>query len=59
MENITMTKEGNTLIVKIDLAKNMGPSRTGKTMVIASTQGNISVPGDPAIKLGVNCYKTR
>ena len=44
MKNIEMTVEGETLTVKIDLSKDFGPSKSGKTIIIASTEGNVSVP---------------
>jgi hypothetical protein len=44
MKNIEMTVEGETLIIKVDLSKDFGPSKSGKTIIIASTEGNVSVP---------------
>lgn len=57
MQNIEMKLEGNILTVKMDVSKSFGPSKSGKTTIIASTGGNISVAGKPEIKLGLNCYK--
>jgi uncharacterized Zn-binding protein involved in type VI secretion len=59
MENVNMTKSGNVLTIMIDLTRDLGPSKSGKGTVIASTHGNISVPGQPEIKIGINCYKPR
>ena len=44
MKNVEMTVEGETLIIKVDLSKDFGPSKSGKTIMIASTEGNVSVP---------------
>lgn len=56
MTNVTMTEENNVLTIKVDLSERHGRSASGKTEIIASTRGNISVPNHPEIKLGVNCY---
>ena len=57
MKNIEMNVEGKTLTLKIDLSKEQGKSKSGKSTVVATTEGNLSVPGHPEIKLGVNCYR--
>jgi hypothetical protein len=41
----------------VDLSKDFGPSKSGKTTIVASTEGNISVPGHNDTKLGLNIYK--
>ena len=56
-QNVTMSVEGNILTVKIDLSKDFGPSASGKTISIASTKGNVVVPGNDGIKIGINAYK--
>ncbi len=53
-----MKVEGNILTLKIDLSKEFGPSASGKTTIIASTEGNISVP-DRDEKVGLNVYKKK
>jgi hypothetical protein len=55
MKNIEMKVDGTVLTVKIDLAKNFGPSSSGKSIIIASTEGNIAVA--PGIMAGINVYK--
>ena len=57
MKNIQIEKTGDVLTIKINLNQTQGPSKSGKTTVIASTQGNVTVPGTEGVKLGVNCYK--
>ena len=59
MKNIVMKRDGNKLVLTIDLTKDCGPSKSGKTMVVASTYGNVLVEGEQGMYLGVNCYKTR
>ena len=59
MKNISMRLEGQYLVMKVDLSKTFGESRTGKTEVVATTHGNIDVPGQSecGIKIGVNVFK--
>jgi len=59
MKNVELTVEGNTLIIKVDLSKEFGPSSSGKTIIISSTEGNVSVPTREDIKVGLNVYKKR
>jgi hypothetical protein len=59
MKNIEMTVEGNILTIKVDLTKEFGPSSSGKTIIIASTEGNISIPGHEEKKVGLNVYKKK
>ncbi len=56
MQNIEMTIEENILTVKIDLSKRFEPSKSGKTISIATTSGNIAVPENKKIKIGINAY---
>lgn len=58
MENILMTVENNILIIKIDLANRGGLSATQKSIKVASTGGNVDVPGQEStgIKVGVNVF---
>lgn len=57
MENVKMSVSGNILTIEIDLTKDLGKSASGKTNVVATTRGNVSVPGHEGIKIGVNVYK--
>lgn len=59
MKNVDLSVSGDTLHIKINLKAQTTPSSSGKSEVIASTEGNISVPGFPEVKLGLNCYKAK
>ena len=59
MKNIEMKLEGNVLTMKIDLTKEFGPSSSGKTIIIASTEGNVAVDGHEEVKIGLNVYKKK
>jgi len=58
MKNVELTVEGNMLTIKVDLSKDFGPSSSGKTTIIASTEGNISIP-EREEKIGLNIYKKK
>ena len=58
MKNVEMSVNGNILTIKVDLSKEFGPSSSGKTIIIASTEGNISVP-DREEKVGLNVYRKK
>jgi hypothetical protein len=58
MKNVEMTVAGNILTIKVDLTKEFGPSASGKTIIIASTEGNITVP-EREEKIGLNVYRKK
>lgn len=53
MKNVEMSVEGTVLTIKVDLSKEFGPSSTGKTIIVASTEGNVTIP-DRQEKIGLN-----
>lgn len=57
MKNVDMKVEGNILTIKVDLSKEFGKSKSQKSTIIASTDGNIKVPGKEDVKIGLNIYK--
>jgi hypothetical protein len=59
MRNVEAKVAGNILTITIDLSKDSGPSKSGKSVSIASTDGNVSVPGREDIKLGLNVYQPK
>jgi len=58
MKNVEMTVEGTWLTIKVDLSKEFGPSASGKTIIIASTEGNVTIP-DRQEKVGLNVYRKK
>lgn len=58
MKNVEMRVEGSVLTIRVDLSKEFGPSSTGKTIIIASTEGNVSIP-DRQEKIGLNVYRKK
>ncbi|HBV98189.1 MAG: hypothetical protein JL50_00230 [Peptococcaceae bacterium BICA1-7] len=59
MKNVEMNLEGEILTIKVDISKEYGPSSSGKTIIIASTEGNVSIPSREEVKVGLNVYKKK
>lgn len=57
MKNVDMQVKDGKLILTIDLSKQFGLSVSGKSRIIASTEGNVSVPGREDVKVGLNIYQ--
>ncbi len=56
MKNVAMAVKGNILTITVDLKKDFGQSKSGKSVIIASTEGNQKVDGSDAI-IGLNVYR--
>ena len=56
MKNVEMSVEGNILTIKADLSKEFDPSASGKTIIIASTEGDVAIPDHEEAKIGLNVY---
>lgn len=54
---LVVSPDGKTLTIEIDLTKEFGPSSTGKTIIVASSQGNADIPGKPGFRLGLNLFR--
>jgi hypothetical protein len=58
MQNITQKVVGTKLIIEVDLTHTIGPSASGKTVMIGSTEGNAKVEGwtKRAVQFGLNVF---
>ena len=59
MKNLVIERDGDILTLTVDLSKDYGPSRrTGKTIIVSSSEGNIVIPGleDYGFRLGLFVY---
>lgn len=58
MQNIKTEVKGTILTITVDLAKTFGDSASGKTTIIASTQGNqpIAYGTNKQAVIGLNVY---
>jgi len=56
VQNVKWEVKDDKLIIEIDLTMKLGPSKSGKTITIASTRGNQKIEGTDAV-IGLNVYK--
>jgi len=57
MRNVNMTvSDKNILTITVDLTAKGEVSASGKSLVLGTTEGNVSVPGRPDVKVGLNVY---
>ena len=57
MKNCEMKLDGNILTIMVDISKEFGKSASGKSIIISSTEGNVSIPEKEDIKIGLNIYR--
>jgi hypothetical protein len=59
MKNVELKIEDHKLVITVDLQQEFGLSSSGKSITVASTEGNVALPGHEDIKIGLNIYKPR
>ena len=59
MKNVEMEVIDNILTIKVDLTREFGPSSSGKTIMIATTEGNVTIPDHEDKKVGLNVYRKK
>lgn len=59
MDNIDLKRNGDILTLEIDISKECGHSKSGRTVIVASSRGNIPLPGlgEYGFRLGVTLFK--
>lgn len=55
-ENVQAEVKGQTLTLTIDLSKEVGPSKSAKSIIIGTTSGNHKLDGTDLV-VGVNIYR--
>ena len=62
MANVNMTVKGSKLVIELDVGReaitNARPSASGKTRIVASTEGNqpVMLPDGTRLMVGLNAY---
>ncbi|MBU1080876.1 MAG: hypothetical protein KKB59_10350 [Spirochaetes bacterium] len=55
-----ITVKGQKLTIEVDLSVEGEPSKSGKSMVISTTSGNIAVETDDGpVTVGLNIYRKK
>ena len=44
MQNVEFELEGDQLVIRVDLSQELGVSSSGKSVIVATTGGNVAVP---------------
>src|SRR2546423_15084270 len=57
MQNVEFEIEGDQLVIRVDLSQELGVSSSGKSVIVATTGGNVAVAGGVAGKAGVKVYR--
>jgi hypothetical protein len=50
MKNCEMKVAGNVLTITVDISKDFGKLSSGKSVIIATTEGNVTIPETDDIK---------
>ena len=58
MKNVSLSVKGKMLTIVVDLSKSFGASKSGKTEIVATTEGNAAIPGNDEMRLGLNVFKS-
>jgi hypothetical protein len=53
---LNISVKGNIATVTFDITKDLGPSKSGKTRLVATTGGNQVIPGTDVV-MGLNAYR--
>jgi len=59
MKNVTIKQQGNHVTLSFDVTKDYGQSKSGKSTIVASTNGNVAhgTPDGNTIMIGFNAYR--
>jgi len=57
VKNITYDIDGDQLVIRVDLSKEFGFSSSGKSIIIASSEGNELIA--TGVQMGLNVYKKK
>jgi Fe-S cluster assembly ATPase SufC len=59
MRNATIKVDGDKMVITINLAENLGLSKSGKSTLIATTEGNAKVQTNKGeVAVGLNVYQS-
>src|SRR5262245_16763310 len=56
-DNVRVHEDAGKLVVTIDLAVDLGESKSGKSRNVATTHGAVEVPGQDGLVLNLNAYR--
>jgi hypothetical protein len=56
MKNVQIATRDNHLLIDVDLSLDFGESGSGKSIVIATTEGSVTAPDTDGVRVGLNVY---
>ncbi len=60
MDNVELSVEDHKLAIVVDLTQELEETKSGKSVSVATTHGNVTVPGTQGkIRLGLNVFKKK
>ncbi len=59
MENVVIetSKDGKEIVVRMKKDHDAGISASGKSQMVATTHGNVPVPGHLDLRIGISLYR--
>ena|SRR2546422_10220823 len=57
--NVSMRLDGDRLLIEVDLSKSLGPSESGKSVVVATTRGGVAVPGAGGALVKIDVFRPK
>lgn len=55
-KGVTIEVKGDEVTIKFKTTQDFGASASGKTKIVATTSGNVNIPGTD-VTLGLNAYR--
>ena len=55
-ENVNVSIDGDLVTISFDASQDCGPSVSGKTNIVASTRGNLTLAN--GVTIGFNAYRS-
>ena len=59
MTNVSVKVEGDVLTIKVNLNEEHGPSKSGKTTIVGSTNGIAPIASKHGVSFGLNVFKPK
>ena len=57
MKNCGIKLTGSILTITTNITRDFGKEPSGKSIIVASTEGYVPIPKKDDVKIGINVYK--
>ena len=55
-KNVFARVKNGHILIRVNLTKNYGASKSGRSEIVATTRGTVRVPGSESMKYGLNVF---